>query len=188
MGGFLRKHGFVAGGLAFDLERDLSSGEQRVGSGEPFSPPAAPQSSFRTLADADVPALDNFLARSFPGRWRFDVMRKVKAEGARTVFGLFVNGRCEGFALLQGEGCALPIGGATWRNDLGQSWGSLGPIGIAESIRGGGLGAHLLHQALVELRARGARRTIIDWTGLLDFYGAEGFEVTRAYRSYRWEL
>jgi hypothetical protein len=34
---------------------------------------------------------------------------------------------------------------------------------------------------LEHLRDHGARRTIIDWTGLVDFYGKHGFEVTRTY-------
>ncbi len=182
MGRLLRRFGFVPGGLSFDLENDLSTWGHHAALANESS------CDFRALAQDDLPALDAFLATAFPGRWRFDVMGKVEADGAETVFGLFQGEVCLGFALLQGEGCRKPIGGAIWRNDLGPNWGSLGPIGIAESIRKAGLGTRLLHEALAELHRRGARRTIIDWTGLLDFYGAEGFSVTRAYRSYRLEL
>ncbi len=176
---WLADGGFTPGGQAVDLERDMVDYEFVVPSlgGE-----------HRTLLPEDIPLLETFLKREFPGRWHYDVMRKVKAEGPGTVFGFFLDGACEGFASLQGEGCLLPIGGAVWHQSLGKSWGSLGPIGISKSIRGKGQGNALLGAALLELRRRGARRSIIDWTGLIDFYGAHGFAVTRRYRSYRREL
>jgi len=65
---------------------------------------------------------------------------------------------------------------------LGENWGSLGPIGVSAGLRGRGSGHALLGQALSHLRDLGARRTIIDWTGLVDFYGRHGFEVTRRYQ------
>lgn len=174
----LESFGFVGGGVANDLERDLRD----------YEAPLATDAEFRTLIEEDVQALDAFFIREFPGRWRFDVMGKVSVEGPSTVFGLFLQGVLEGFALLQSDGCRKPIGGAVWRNDLGPDWGSLGPIGISAAVRGHGHGNALLGQALAELRRRGARQSIIDWTSLVDFYGAHGFAVTRRYRSYRLDL
>jgi GNAT superfamily N-acetyltransferase len=176
---WLERADFTPGGEAVDLERDLSDYE--------FAVPDL-GSEHRTLTESDVPLLELFLRREFPGRWHYDVMRKVSAEGPSPVFGLFLGGECEGFALLQGEGCRLPKGGAAWQNSLGPSWGSLGPIGISKALRGKGHGNALLGAALNELRDRGSRQSIIDWTGLADFYGAHGFKVTRRYRSYRREL
>jgi GNAT superfamily N-acetyltransferase len=170
---------FEAGGEAIDLERDMSDFE--------FEEPLL-DGDRRTLEESDLPKLETFLNREFPGRWHYDVMRKIEAEGPHTVFGLFLDEQCEGFALLQGEGCRLPIGGAVWRSDLGPNWGSLGPIGVSKSLRGHGQGYALLGSALLELKTRGARRSIIDWTGLVSFYGAHGFVVNRTYRSYRLDL
>ncbi len=179
LGLFAKANGFEAGGLAFDLERDLEAlPEGRVETS--YEP--------RTVAATDVEALDAFLAKEFPGRWRYDVMGQVRAEGPGTVFGLFLEGRCFGFALLQTQGAKKPVGGANWRLDLGERWGSLGPIGISSDLRGAGLGRAFLKEALIELRSRGARRTIIDWTSLVDFYGTQGFSVNRTYRSYRRSL
>lgn len=178
LNGWLERAGFESGGLAHDLERDLNENEDALSRDMPVG-------EFRRMISGDEGTLDAFLEREFPGRWRFDVNRKVAAEGIETVFGLFVEGSCEGFALLQQDGCRLPIGGAIWRNDLGRSWRALGPIGISKGIRGRGLGNALLEKALSELRNDGVCRTIIDWTGLIDFYGAHGFAVTRSYRAYR---
>ena len=179
MGPFLRHNGFKQGALAFDLERTLGA----------LAADTLPASfEAKAMTEDGLEALDRFLAREFSGRWRYDVMGKVAHEGPSTVFGLFRDARCEGFALLQGDGCRHPIGGAVWKEDLGTGWGSLGPIGISEGLRGDGLGRTFLSLALVELQSRGARRVIIDWTGLVDFYGTQGFSVNRAYRAYRLSL
>ncbi len=110
-------------------------------------------------------------------------MTKIAVEkDPSTVFGLFHGSRVDGFALIQGDGCLDPIGGAVWRVDLGSNWGSLGPIGVSKDLRGRGSGHALLGKALEHLRNQGRRRCIIDWTGLVSFYGAHGFEVTRTYQ------
>lgn len=172
---FLIIEGFSEGGEAHDMERDLIDYESKY--------PVPDGFDLRPIGTGDVAELNEFLIREFPGRWHYDVMRKIDAEGSPdTVFGLFQGGSCEGFALIQHDGCKDPIGGAVWRNDLGPLWCSLGPIGVSKGIRGRGAGGALLGKALEHLRDQGYRRCIIDWTGLVDFYGAHGFEVARTYR------
>lgn len=173
--GFLMVEGFEATGEVVDLERDLTGYEN------PSPLPAGDE--YRLLTERDVPSLEAFLSREFPGRWRHDVLNQVKIQGAATVFGLLRDGKVEGFALLQDASQKNPVGGAVWRNDLGPNWGSLGPIGISRSLRGQGSGHALLGEALANLRDRGVQRCIIDWTTLVDFYGRHGFEPTRRYRS-----
>jgi len=170
---FLTIGGFSKSGEAHDLERDLADYVN--------SAPAPSQDSYRACTEEDLPALESFLLREFPGRWHYDTMYKVAEEGPSTVFCLFEGDRCEGFALIQQDGCKKPIGGAVWRVSLGANWGSLGPIGVAKGIRGRGSGNSLLGKALEHLRDHGARQTIIDWTGLVEFYGGHGFKVTRTY-------
>jgi predicted N-acetyltransferase YhbS len=168
--------GFEKGGGHFDLERDLSGYEM------PVQP--KPGINYREATEADVPALQTFLTSEFPGRWRHDVLEKVKLEGAAsTCFGAFEGGRMLGFALIQDWRHKLPIGGAVWRSALGEKWGSLGPIGVAAEERRRGIGHALLGSALMNLKNRGARQCIIDWTGLDEFYGRHGFTVTRRYKS-----
>ncbi len=135
------------------------------------------------VGPAHLRLLAEFLEREFPGRWHHDVLDKIGTEGHGKVLGLFEQGACQGFALTQQADDRLPIGGAVWRRDLGPHWGSLGPIGVSKSVRGRGLGKALLGAGLLGLSQRGARRTIIDWTTLVDFYGLFGFEVSRTYRS-----
>lgn len=177
---FLLESGFVEGDTEqFDVERSLVDYAAPEGVLERIVEPYVA----RTCTSDDLPALRAFFETSFSGRWRHDVLEKWNMEGPETVFGLFDTsaGTCVGFALLQCEGCQMPIGGAVWHQDLGAKWGSLGPIGVSESVRGKGLGDGLLAAGLVELQRRGTQRCIIDWTTLVDFYGKHGFTVNRRY-------
>lgn len=173
---FLMVEGFEKTGGHFDMERDLS------GYSNPVEP--TPGVKFREVTEADVSSLRTFLQREFPGRWAHDVMDKVKIEGAaNTCFGAFDGDLLIGFALIQDWRHKLPIGGAVWRTSLGEKWGSLGPIGVAESERKRGIGHSLLGSALTNLKNRGVGPCIIDWTTLEDFYGKHGFEVSRRYKT-----
>ena len=179
LGSFLTVQGFEEGSLQVDLERDLIDYEPPTGSLDDLK-----GAEIRSCRPDDVPALEEFLQRTFPGRWTFDTLHKVDQEGNPSfVMGLFRDGACEGFALTQRDGCHLPIGGAVWHKDLGHSWGSLGPIGVSTRVRGTGLGGALLAYGLKTLHEAGARRSIIDWTTLVEFYGKHGFEPTREYRT-----
>lgn len=171
---FLLVEGFVGEGQVHDLERDL----------RPYVNPVKPVAGaeLRMLTPQDTDSLNSFLSSTFPGRWHYDTRQKISAEGIDSaVFGLLLEGRVEGFAVIQSFGHMRPCNGCIWRHDLGEKWGGLGPIGVATAVRGKGLGNALLGGALSELRERGVERCIIDWTGLVDFYGKHGFEVTRTY-------
>jgi GNAT superfamily N-acetyltransferase len=125
-----------------------------------------------------------FFEREFPGRWRYDMLWKVEKEGSyHGIVGLIYKGEVHGFASIQDQSTRFPFGGGVWRQDLGAHWGSLGPIGVSQSVRGFGWGGALLAAGLMELQRRGVQRCIIDWTTLADFYGKHGFEKSRIYRS-----
>lgn len=172
---FLMVEGFEKSGGHFDLERDLAD----------YVNPVRPLGGiqFREATEGDMTSVKQFFAAEFPDRWRYDVMAKISAEGiGNTLYGAFDGSRMIGFALLQDWRHKMPIGGAVWRCSLGERWGSLGPIGVAKSERGRGVGDALLGEALSNLQHRGVRRCIIDWTTLEDYYGKHGFEITRRYK------
>ena len=113
-----------------------------------------------------------------------DTLHKVEADGAsNTVFGAFDKGALIGFALIQDWRHKRPIGGAVWHVSMGDKWGALGPIGVAKDERGRGVGHSLLGSALMSLKNRGVHGCCIDWTGLGEFYGRHGFEITRRYQN-----
>lgn len=172
---FLMVEGFEKSGDHFDLERDLQDYQNPV--------PLVGGIQYREATEGDMPSVKTFFAQEFPARWRYDVFQKIQAEGvSNTLFGAFEGGRMIGFALLQDWRHQLPMAGGVWRKSLGEKWGSLGPIGMAESERGRGIGDSLLGAALTNLKGRGVRRCIIDWTTLERFYGKHGFAITRRYK------
>ena len=181
---FLMVEGFDERSETHDLERDLSHYEppQRA---QPIGPTGI---QARACTVSDRKCLAEFLNREFPGRWEHDVLQKFDLEGPATIFGLFSEDRCEGFALLQSGNVRLPIGGAVWHGSLGPLWGALGPIGISKDLRGQGMGHSLLASALLELKRRSVQQCIIDWTSLVGFYGEHGFEVSRSYKTLKLEL
>lgn len=176
--GFLTQAGFTATHESYDVERDLAD----------YAPPAGALESLqgctvRRATAADGEALAEFFGRAFPGRWRQDGLRRW-ARTPQDLVILIAEEKVEGFALTQQAGTPNPIAGANWHIDLGPDWAALGPIGLSEATRGRGWGHGLLAWALQDLQQQGARRTIIDWTVLLDFYGRHGFERARTYQHF----
>ncbi len=171
---FLMVEGFVPGNEVFDLVQDLAD----------FQPSAEIAPEVKPIDSNTIGALREFLEREFPGRWTYDTMMKLEREGRSDfVDGLFLDGRCEGFAVTQDDSHRLPIGGAVFQADLGESWCALGPIGVSRSIRGQGWGDRLLASSLQRLKEGGKRKCRVDWTALTDWYGKHGFQVERSYRS-----
>lgn len=163
----------------YDLERDLIDYEVPE-----WIRPALETVTIRRANSADIDATRGFLDATFPGRWKHDVMKRMEEHGRpQDVFLMLEGEEVIGFAFTQCESDAIPIAGAVWCQSLGEGWGTLGPIGIGQASRGKKLGHAMLGGALKGLHDSGTRRCLIDWTTLVDFYGAHGFEVTRAYRS-----
>ncbi|MBS1718628.1 MAG: hypothetical protein JSS72_12950 [Armatimonadetes bacterium] len=171
---WLASEGFDFGGGIFDCEQDLA---------DYTPPPGPPAIRVGLLRPPEIPKLDDFFLREFPGRWRYDVMAKVAANGPSCVVVLRDGSKIEGFALIQDETTGPQIGGAVWNLALGKNWCSLGPIGISKHLRGAKRGDALLAAALMELKGRGRRNCIIDWTTLKKFYGGHGFRSSRQYLS-----
>lgn len=175
---FLTIQGFVPEAGSVDLERDLGDYEPPPGCLEKLGGDAV----VRPIEKGDLDNLSAFFDREFPLRWKYDVFRQMELEGrSEVVDGLFVDEECEGFSFTQDWTAKWPIGGAVWHRDLGSNWGALGPIGVSARVRGRKLGGALLGASLLRLKERGCRRTIIDWTTLVGFYGKFGFEVSRSY-------
>ena len=112
------------------------------------------------------------------------MLAKIEHEGShRGIVGLFHNDAIHGFASIQDSSNKYPISGAVWRNALGENWGTLGPIGVSQKVRGHGWGGAILSAGLLELKSRGVKQCLIDWTTLEEFYGKHGFVKTRTYKA-----
>ncbi len=138
-----------------------------------------------------------FMNRVFKGKWYWTVLSHVNAPDAlRDELQVLVrrqgkNRQVLGFAMTDTQ-AAISLGPATLVQSRGSAeFGGLGPIGIDSEIRGSrGLGAMLLHCALVNLHRKGVNKVLIDWTskGLLDrYYGPAGFKHYMTYISLKKE-
>lgn len=140
--------------------------------------------TIRSCAPEDVPALDQFLQTAFPGRWHYETMKRLEAEDTpRDILILTHEEEVVGFCHTFHRGSKRIGPSIYWRQLLGQQYGGLGPVGLADSIRGKGLGLALLCKGVEYVKQQGAQRMAIDWTNLPDFYAKIGFRVWKRYLS-----
>jgi GNAT superfamily N-acetyltransferase len=176
--GFFHKRGYVSPpdyARAWDVARGLR---------DYVSPPTARRDlayEVRPAAPGDEDALLDFLKREFPGRWRYEFEEFLRGgERLSDYMILWTDRGVDGFCLLTFEDSVRPLDRFfPWT--LARPWGQLGSIGVSEGRRGLGLGAVLLDAGLRRLRDAGVDGCVIDWTGLLDFYGKFGFTPYREY-------
>lgn len=184
LGAFLQARGFRPKGpdeedLVADLSTlDLQALVRRA--------PLAAGYRFR-LYDASLrDATETFFRREFPGRWYREFLDALE-EGLRNLDLALLqdeaSGEVVGFSRIYDQESPVLGGSMYWRALMGDSPGGLGPIGLAHSLRGKGLGLALLRLCVEELAHRGVRTMVIDWTSLGAFYGKLGFAPWKAYRS-----
>lgn len=173
---FFEKKGFI---INFEDHYDLIADASHID----FSNISVPyntelQYSIRVYEKRNLEKLNNFFDESFPGRWKQEVMSNIRSHGDfRNILLLWQNENILGF-------CKVYMSTTISKYDFnyGSNWGSLGPIGIDKKIRGKFLGNNLLREALINLKSRGAKNILIDWTILKDFYGQFDFKPYRVYR------
>ncbi|MCW5933254.1 MAG: GNAT family N-acetyltransferase [Fimbriimonadia bacterium] len=176
----LQANGFQVHGESHDLFRHIAD----------FELPDRAQHALRVsgyriepCSSALEPALYQFLERTFPGRWLYDTRRRLDREPDPSDVLILTDGSIVvGFVHVFHAGSHVLGPNVYWRGAMGENWGGLGPIGVAEEVRKLGLGFALLCYAVDHLRQRGVNPMGIDWTGLVEFYGKIGFQVWRTYR------
>jgi len=171
--------GFSQVGVAHDLHGDLRG---FVAPPSARAAVAAVDGVVHPCRVQDMPALHAFLAAEFPGRWRYDIARYLTMGGDPAMVIILRQGDAvAGFAQIHRAGRGYQGPPAYWRGVRGPRPGGLGPIGVAASMRGKGVGLALLQLALEEAARRGVEDGVIDWTSLLDFYARVGFAPWKSY-------
>ena len=174
---FFRSRGYTGrpgSEITWDVARDLSDYEPRRANCQ-FAPQVRPAQS------GEENALLEFFYREFPNRWRFKFQEFLRMGGRISDWMILWTERgIDGFARLTFEDSVQPLE-RSYPNRLPRPWGQLGPIGVSADARGKGYGGLLLDAGLVRLRDNGVKGCIIDWTGLLEFYGKFGFKPYRNY-------
>jgi GNAT superfamily N-acetyltransferase len=137
--------------------------------------------SFGPCRPGEDQALLDFVAASFPGGWRYWTRKRLLSGDHELIYLMRHGGKVAGFAHTYTSAAKVIGPPIFWSRRLGPHYGGLGPMGLHASLRGQGLGLALLCRALEYLRARGVRRTVIDWTDLPGFYARAGFQVWQSY-------
>jgi len=178
---FLSRRGFGDWHEAYDLYRELTDPAlahqlEEAGGNLPRDV------TMRPARHDDEEALIAFMGREFPGGWQYDTRRFLEADGApEDVIIALEHNTIIGFAHTHTPGSIELRGSTHWFPLLGDSWGGLGPMGIAKTHRGRGLGYAVLCAGVQHLRTRGVEKAIIDWTVLVDFYSRLGFRIWKRY-------
>nr|WP_315104087.1 GNAT family N-acetyltransferase [uncultured Catonella sp.] len=177
--GFFTGLGFsVNGGSHYDLESLLTDNEKLA---EFDTSPFTDEFEVKTYNN-DYDKLMDFLNKEFPGRWAYEVDTAIKSGKDSSEIVLLWNKSLKtvsGFCML-----------TSYKDERGKKtgYGGLGPIGIAEEIRGRQVGNYLLRESLIQAVHNSINRVNIDWTILVKFYGQFGFEIKRTYKSAYKEL
>lgn len=176
--GYFRRRGYANrddGPVVWDVARDLR--EYRT----PSFAAEALSAQVRPAQGADADTLLTFFEREFSGRWLYEVGEFLRGGGRISdIMVLLTPVGIDGFCWLTFEDSVRSLD-RFFMARLPRPWGQLGPIGISAGLRGRGYGAAVLDAGLRRLRDAGIAGCVIDWTGLLDFYGKFGF---RPYRKY----
>ncbi len=174
---FFQKRGYAerpGSGATWDVARDLCDYLRRTSE-------SALDITIRPAEPRDEKAVLNFFNREFPGRWRYEFHEFLRERGSMSDYQLLITQRgVDGFARVTFEDSERPIE-RFYLHRLPHPWGQLGPIGVSADVRGKGFGGALLDASLYHLRDQGVRGCVIDWTGLVDFYGKFGFTPYRKY-------
>lgn len=175
---FFAERGYQRSQTVWDVAANLSL----------YEPPASlreVEAAVRPAQPRDQAALLNFLAREFPGRWRFECEAFLRTGGRLSDFMLLWTERgVDGFAQVTFMDSARPIE-RFYPYQLPRPWGQLGPLGVSADVRGQGLGLALIDGALRRLHNNGINGCVIDWTTHLALYGKFGFEPYREFG--RWQ-
>ena len=69
-----------------------------------------------------------------------------------------------------------------WEQLLGKNTGTIGALGVAERMRGQGIGLALAAKATEMLKIRNMTTSYLGWTWLIEWYGMLGYTVWRDYQ------
>lgn len=130
----------------------------------------------------ELEAMLEFFDREFGGRWKYEAMCRLQAEGnGDGILVARVGERIEGFCQIFNAQAKMVGSSQLWAGIHRNSFGGLGAIGCSRSVRGQGIGLALLCLGVEMLRQQGITEMCIDWTNLLDFYGKIGFKPWKRY-------
>lgn len=135
----------------------------------------------RPATEDDIDALETFFAREFPGRWKYEFEQHVRDGGRVSDFMLLETPRgVDACCQMTFKDSLRPVE-RFYPSPMPRPWGQVGSVGVSADRRNAGYGSAVLDAALTNLRARGVRGCIIDWTHHVGYYERFGFTARRRY-------
>lgn len=175
---WIEKRGYINNGSDHDLiaHYDLS---------QPLERSSIEGVEFTLLAQSEKAELLSFLNRVFPGRWEYEAIHYFKKGGTgREFVVLKKNNRIIGFCRVNDADSPFIAQNVYWSPLLNGQLGGIGPLGVDSAERKKGYGIAIVEAGISELRSRGIKNIVIDWTGLVDFYGKLGYTKWKSYSKY----
>ncbi|WP_062353966.1 GNAT family N-acetyltransferase [Bacillus kwashiorkori] len=172
---WLQNRGYEFNTVETDLYKIFSDGED-------IHLPSIPDIQYTILAERDQNLFIDFLHENFPGRWEYEAIQYFKRNGVGREFVIAKKqGRIIGFCRINDAKSPFIAQNVYWSPLFSEELGGVGPLGIARSERKNGYGLAIVKAGIYFLRERGIKHMVIDWTGLVDFYGKLGFKPWKQY-------
>lgn len=176
---WFEKKGYVA----FDTEYDLIN---RYEDKEKLPLPTGDDVVFDLVQENEREELRTFMQAEFPGRWTQELKNYYTVNGDGREFVVAKKeDKMIGFCRINDKYSPLIAPNTYWSSLESGQVGGIGPLGIAEAERGNGYGLSIVEAGIVMLRNRDMDTIIIDWTGLVEFYGKLGYQPWKTYQAYR---
>lgn len=145
--------------------------------------------TFTLLKEHEKEQLLAFLKRCFPGRWEYEAMKYFQKGGTGREFVVLKRGHdIIGFCRINDERSPFIAQNVYWTPLFKAELGGIGPLGVDRAERKKGYGIAIVEAAITYLRERDIQQIVIDWTGLVDFYGKLGYGVWKSYEKYAKKL
>jgi GNAT superfamily N-acetyltransferase len=171
---FFIKRGYTVTGRAYDLRTTITRTTTKYPLPEPYT--------VRRLVDGEEKQLLELIQNNFSTRWYMDTKQGIQSEKPlSSIIGLFEQEKIIGFAHIYTFRDEYVGPSVYWKELLKPQYGGLGPIGVAKSHQGRGLGISFFEAILDRISKEGVRDMVIDWTISLDFYGKFGFKPWKEY-------
>lgn len=179
---WFERKGYEHFGTEYDMINEyVDEGKMKV--------PKARDAEYSILDKKDKIDFIQFLHRCFPGRWEYEAVKYFEKGGTGREFVVLKKAEeIVGFCRINDGKSPFIAQNVYWSPLFEDELGGVGPLGVDVNERGNGYGLGIVKAAIAFLRNRGIQRIVIDWTGLVEFYGKLGYKKWKGYQSYRKQL
>ncbi|MEH7179128.1 GNAT family N-acetyltransferase [Neobacillus vireti] len=173
---WFEKRNYVSGYIEYDLIRHDQNRPNCFN-------PSRYDVQFTLLKKEEKHEFLSFLQRCFPGRWEYEAIHYFQRGGTGREFVIAKkNGNIIGFCRINDHNSPYIAQNVYWAPLVNEALGGIGPLGIDPNERKNGYGLAIVEAGISFLRERNIHSIVIDWTGLVNFYGKLDFVIWKEYQ------